>query len=89
VSRIPAGALLSQAAELAFGAQRLALAAVLRLNDAEEELRDLSFVAAADIRTVDLPALLQDLGIFSLNLLHFADAYGHHEVRNRHACGTR
>jgi hypothetical protein len=85
----PVGALLSQAAELAFGAQRLALAAVLRIEDAEAELGDLGFLVAADLRSVDLPAMLEDLSIFSQNLLHLADAYGHYEVRNRHAYGIR
>jgi hypothetical protein len=83
VSRIPAGALLSQAADLAFGAQRLALAAVLRLDDIEKELGDLSFVAAVDLGSVDLPAMLEDLDIFSSNLLQLTDAYGHAEVQAR------
>ena len=83
MSRIPTGALLSQAADLAFGAQRLALAAVLRLEDAEEELGDLKFVGSADLRPVDIPLVLEDLGIFSLNLLHLADAYGQAEVQAR------
>lgn len=77
------GALLSDAASLARGSERLAIAALQRLEDAESETRDLAFVADADIGVVDLVALLNSLGIFTDNLLHLADAYGRAEVRLR------
>jgi hypothetical protein len=78
-----AGARLSQAAFLAFGAQRLAIAALLLLEEVEADVDDLTFLANANVKTVDLRTLLEDLGTFTDNLLGLADAYGHAEVRRR------
>lgn len=82
-----AGARLSHAAYLAFGAQRLAIAALILLEEAEADVNDLTFLTDANIRTVDLRVLLEDLATFTGNLLCLADAYGHAEVRRR--SGTR
>jgi hypothetical protein len=81
--RRSAGSFLSEAASLAFGAQRLMIAALIRLEDAEANVDDLDFIAEARVVPVDLPALCRDLGIFSGNLLHLADAYGHYQVALR------
>ena len=85
--RPSAGALLSQAAYMAIGAQRLTIAAAIRLDDAEAQISDLAFLARADIQAINFAALLKDLGVLADNLQHLADAFGHYEVQRRSASG--
>ena len=68
---------------LAFGAQRLSIAALLCLEEADANLDDLTLLDDAHIQPVNLPALQEDLAIFAGNVLKLADAYGHAEVRRR------
>ena len=68
-----AGALLSEAAYLAFGAQRLALAALIRLEDFEE-VDDLTSVDGVEIAHVDIPGVVEGLGALHGNLLRLSGA---------------
>jgi len=77
------GALISHAAYSARGAERLLIAALIHLEDAEAEIDDLTFVADARLEFIDVRPALEVMGIFSRNLIRLADAYGHAEVRRR------
>ena len=82
------GAFLSQAADLALGAERLVIAALIRLEDAEASLDHLTFVTDARLEVVDLQYAIETLSTFAGNLIRLADAYGHAEV-SRRAAGRR
>ena len=77
------GAYISQAADLAAGAERLVIAALIRLEDAEADNPNLAFLGETPLEGVDLVELLDGLATFAINLLRVADAYGHAEVRRR------
>jgi hypothetical protein len=77
------GAYLSQAADLAAGAERLVIAALIRLEVAEAHNPNLAFLEETPLEGVDLVELLDGLATFASNLLRLADAYGHAEVRRR------
>jgi hypothetical protein len=88
MKRTAPGALLSEAADLALGAYRLAIAAAIRIEDAEAGAGDFTFVTNADLHAVDLPTLFEGLGAFSQNLVRLADAYGHAQAGHRRRCRT-
>ena len=80
IERSWAGLFLAQAADMAFGAFRLSLAAVIRLDDAEALLRDEAFVRQTELIEIDVPTLIENLEAFSTNTLRLADSYGHAEA---------
>ncbi len=82
VRQLP-GRLLSHAASAAFGAQRFALACLMGLQEADAALVDQTFVGALDLGEVDLPFLIESLGVLADNLQRIADAYGHDQVAKR------
>lgn len=83
------GAYLSQAADLAAGAERLVIAALIHLEDAEADNPNLAFLEETPLEGVDLVELLDGLTTFASNLLRLADAYGHAEVRRRRPANVR
>jgi hypothetical protein len=83
------GAYISQAADLAAGAERLVIAALIHLEDAEADNPNLAFLEETPLEGVDLVELLHGLAAFASNLLSLADAYGHAEVRRRRPTNVR
>jgi hypothetical protein len=78
---VSSGVFLAHAADLALGAERLFIAALLCLEDADANLDDMTLVDDVDVQPVNLQALLEGVGTFATNLLKLADAYGHAQVR--------
>jgi len=81
------GVCLSQAVDLAAGAERLVIAALIRLEDAEADASSLAFVEETRLEVVDLVELLTELANFASNLLRLADAYGRAEVSRHQTTG--
>lgn len=84
MTRRIAGVLLSEAAALTLRSQRLAVAALITMEEAEASTADLSFIVGAEIKPVDVAALCEALSVLAENLLRLAHAYGHAGV-GRHA----
>jgi hypothetical protein len=77
---VPPGVSISQAADLALGAARLFLAALVRLEDAEEQLSDFGFLDEAGLAVVNTSQVLDDLMTVASDLLRTVDAYGRAQV---------
>ena len=77
------GPLLSHAAVCAFGAQRFAVSCLCRVEEADAAMDDQSFVEALDLDEVNLPSLIERLGVLGSNLQRVADAYGNDQVATR------
>ncbi len=77
------GSLLSYAASVALGTQRFAVVCHCLLEEADAALDDQTFVGALDLGEVDLPFLIESLGMLADNLQRIADAYGHDQVAKR------